>query len=71
MSDDLPTMFGDNSVLVVVDVQNNFCPGGSRPRSSGLEARRGIGVPASVSVKSYSGMALSWFLFGTAGRTAH
>jgi nicotinamidase/pyrazinamidase len=29
MSDDLPAMFGDNSVLVVVDVQNDFCPGGA------------------------------------------
>jgi nicotinamidase/pyrazinamidase len=29
MSDDLPAMFGDNSVLIVVDVQNDFCPGGA------------------------------------------
>ncbi len=29
MSDDLPAMFDDNSVLIVVDVQNDFCPGGA------------------------------------------
>src|ERR1700722_5502897 len=29
MADDLPAMFGDDSVLIVVDVQNDFCPGGA------------------------------------------
>src|SRR5580658_10536952 len=29
MTDDLPAMFGDDSVLIVVDVQNDFCPGGA------------------------------------------
>src|SRR5579863_10159882 len=29
MSDDLPAMFDDNSVLIVVDMQNDFCPGGA------------------------------------------
>jgi nicotinamidase/pyrazinamidase len=29
MSDDGPAMFGDNSVLIVVDIQNDFCPGGA------------------------------------------
>ena len=29
MADDFPAMFGDDSVLIVVDVQNDFCPGGS------------------------------------------
>src|SRR3984957_19343972 len=29
MADDLPAMFGDDSVLIVVDVQNDFCPAGA------------------------------------------
>jgi nicotinamidase/pyrazinamidase len=29
MAEDLPAMFGDDSVLIVVDVQNDFCPGGA------------------------------------------
>jgi nicotinamidase/pyrazinamidase len=29
MADDLPAMFADNDVLIVVDVQNDFCPGGA------------------------------------------
>ena len=29
MSGDSPAMFGDNSVLIVVDIQNDFCPGGA------------------------------------------
>jgi nicotinamidase/pyrazinamidase len=29
MSDAMPTTFGDNDVLIAVDVQNDFCPGGA------------------------------------------
>jgi nicotinamidase/pyrazinamidase len=29
MTEDLPATFGDNDVLIVVDVQNDFCPGGA------------------------------------------
>ena len=29
MADELPAMSGDDSVLIVVDVQNDFCPGGA------------------------------------------
>jgi len=29
MSKDIGTKFGDNDVLIVVDVQNDFCPGGA------------------------------------------
>jgi nicotinamidase/pyrazinamidase len=35
MADELPAMFTDNDVLIVVDVQNDFCPGGA------LEVPRG------------------------------
>jgi nicotinamidase/pyrazinamidase len=28
-TEDLPAMFADNDVLIVVDVQNDFCPGGA------------------------------------------
>ena len=27
--------FGDRDVLVVVDIQNDFCPGGNRPCRAG------------------------------------
>jgi nicotinamidase/pyrazinamidase len=29
LAEDLPAIFGDDSVLIVVDVQNDFCPGGA------------------------------------------
>jgi len=35
MADELPAMFADNDVLIAVDVQNDFCPGGA------LEVPRG------------------------------
>jgi nicotinamidase-related amidase len=29
MTDDRPALFTDNDVLIVIDVQNDFCPGGA------------------------------------------
>jgi nicotinamidase/pyrazinamidase len=42
MGDNLPAMFGDDSVLIVVDVQNDFCRGGA------LEVPRGDEVVAVI-----------------------
>jgi hypothetical protein len=48
MADDLPAMFGDDSVLIVVDVQNDFCPGGALAVPCGDEVvRSSTGWPQS------------------------